>query len=164
MVASGSPGQYFMDIAYQDSNLKRIFIPSKHFHGLSTSLGTSNGKHLGLRGHLKKEFLVSSIRSSKSIVQSANLPEQKKIKKAVEFDFSEYMHSKAMEVNKALDKAIPARYPQKLYESMRYSLLARGKRVCPFCALQHVSFWEEMEPRTSRCQLPVQWKWFTQLL
>nr|WJL30505.1 GPPS [Vector pBbB2a-GPPS-LinS]WJL30512.1 GPPS [Vector pBbB2c-OA]WJL30559.1 GPPS [Vector pBbB2c-CBGA]WJL30566.1 GPPS [Vector pBbB2c-CBGA_J23100]WJL30573.1 GPPS [Vector pBbB2c-CBGA_J23105]WJL30580.1 GPPS [Vector pBbB2c-CBGA_J23116]WJL30587.1 GPPS [Vector pBbB2c-CBGA_J23119]WJL30594.1 GPPS [Vector pBbB2c-CBGA_J23150]WJL30600.1 GPPS [Vector pBbB2c-CBG]WJL30608.1 GPPS [Vector pBbB1c-CBGA]WJL30615.1 GPPS [Vector pBbB1c-CBGA_Ptrc]WJL30622.1 GPPS [Vector pBbB1c-CBGA_PlacUV5]WJL30628.1 GPPS [ len=49
----------------------------------------------------------------------------------MEFDFNKYMDSKAMTVNEALNKAIPLRYPQKIYESMRYSLLAGGKRVRP---------------------------------
>jgi len=59
----------------------------------------------------------------------ANLPEQ--VKNVVEFDFDKYLHSKVMEVNEALDKAIAQRYTSKLYESMRYSLLAGGKRVRP---------------------------------
>nr|AGM34857.1 geranylgeranyl diphosphate synthase [synthetic construct]AQY56779.1 GFPP synthase [synthetic construct] len=47
------------------------------------------------------------------------------------FDFNEYMKSKAVAVDAALDKAIPLEYPEKIHESMRYSLLAGGKRVRP---------------------------------
>jgi len=129
VVASCSHGPYFMNNTSRECNLKRISIPSKHFLGVSSSLGDSNA-------HLKKELshgdLVSSTRSSKTIVQFPNQPEQLK---AVEFDFNKYMHSKAMAVDEALDKALPLRYPEKIYESMRYSLLAGGKRVRPLLCI-----------------------------
>lgn len=47
------------------------------------------------------------------------------------FDFNTYMRTKAESVNIALDKAVPLRYPEKIHEAMRYSLLAGGKRVRP---------------------------------
>ncbi|GAQ81691.1 geranylgeranyl diphosphate synthase type II [Klebsormidium nitens] len=47
------------------------------------------------------------------------------------FDFNSYMGAKAKAVNAALDKAVPMQYPEKIHESMRYSLLAGGKRVRP---------------------------------
>jgi len=121
MVASCSHGLYFMNIASPDCNLKTNSIPSKHFHRASTSLGDSHG-HLR-RDLLSHRDLASSARSSKTIVQMAN--------KVVEFDFNKYMHSKALAVNEAMDKVITLGYPQKLFESMRYSLLAGGKRVRP---------------------------------
>jgi len=40
------------------------------------------------------------------------------------FDFQSYMVDTAKLVNKALDMAIPAKYPEKLTESMRYGELA----------------------------------------
>nr|ACA21458.2 geranyl diphosphate synthase 2 [Picea abies]AMK97470.1 geranyl disphosphate synthase [synthetic construct] len=137
MVVSSNLGLYYLNIASRECNLKRISIPSP-FHGVSTSLGSSTSKHLGLRGHLKKELLshrllLSSTRSSKALVQLADLSEQ--VKNVVEFDFDKYMHSKAIAVNEALDKVIPPRYPQKIYESMRYSLLAGGKRVRPILCI-----------------------------
>ncbi|KAF8667740.1 hypothetical protein HU200_052650 [Digitaria exilis] len=51
------------------------------------------------------------------------------------FDFKQYMASKAAAVNKALNHALPLRHPEQLHESMRYSLLAGGKRVRPVLAL-----------------------------
>ncbi|OEL21360.1 Geranylgeranyl pyrophosphate synthase, chloroplastic [Dichanthelium oligosanthes] len=51
------------------------------------------------------------------------------------FDFGQYMASKAGAVNDALDRALPLRQPELLLESMRYSLLAGGKRVRPVLAL-----------------------------
>ncbi|KAL6864953.1 hypothetical protein ACP4OV_016104 [Aristida adscensionis] len=50
--------------------------------------------------------------------------------------FEQYMASKAAAVNEALDRALPRRrHPERLVESMRYSLLAGGKRVRPVLAL-----------------------------
>lgn len=51
------------------------------------------------------------------------------------FDFQSYMTSTAKQVNAALDKAVPAKYPETLNDSMRYSLLAGGKRVRPALCL-----------------------------
>nr|AGU91431.1 geranylgeranyl pyrophosphate synthase [Chrysanthemum boreale] len=52
-----------------------------------------------------------------------------------EFDFKSYMVQKANTVNQALDDAVPIREPKKIHESMRYSLLAGGKRVRPILCL-----------------------------
>ncbi|KAM0823348.1 hypothetical protein ACQ4PT_070926 [Festuca glaucescens] len=51
------------------------------------------------------------------------------------FSFDRYMASKAMTVNDALDRALPLVQPERLSESMRYSLLAGGKRVRPMLAI-----------------------------
>ncbi|KAJ4715043.1 Geranylgeranyl pyrophosphate synthase [Melia azedarach] len=47
------------------------------------------------------------------------------------FDFKSYMLQKANTVNQALDASVSLREPVKIHESMRYSLLAGGKRVRP---------------------------------
>lgn len=47
------------------------------------------------------------------------------------FDFKAYMKSKAIAVHLALEKCVPVRFPEKIHEAMRYSLLAGGKRVRP---------------------------------
>ena len=51
------------------------------------------------------------------------------------FDFKSYMLQKANSVNKALDAAVSLKEPAKIHESMRYSLLAGGKRVRPVLCL-----------------------------
>ncbi|EEF37223.1 geranylgeranyl pyrophosphate synthase, chloroplastic [Ricinus communis] len=51
------------------------------------------------------------------------------------FDFKSYMLQKAASINQALDAAVPIREPTKIHESMRYSLLAGGKRVRPALCL-----------------------------
>ncbi|XP_027077557.1 geranylgeranyl pyrophosphate synthase 7, chloroplastic-like [Coffea arabica] len=52
-----------------------------------------------------------------------------------DFRFDEYMNTKAISVNKALDDAIPLQEPIKIHEAMRYSLLAGGKRVRPMLCI-----------------------------
>lgn len=114
-------------------------ILQKHFHGASTSLRVFSDKHLGLRGRYSKEQLssygeaVSVCRASSRIVPLIDLPEEKK--KVMEFDLNNYMHAKAVAVNEALDKAVPLRFPEKLHESMRYSVLSGGKRVRPILCI-----------------------------
>ena len=51
------------------------------------------------------------------------------------FDFKSYMLQTANSVNKALDAAVTLKEPAKIHESMRYSLLAGGKRVRPVLCL-----------------------------
>nr|ACA21461.1 geranylgeranyl diphosphate synthase 5 [Picea abies]ACN40538.1 unknown [Picea sitchensis] len=129
-MAASYHGLHFMTIATQECSLKRGSIPSRRFHGVPTSLWSSNG----FQGHLKRQlsaytFLVSSSRCSSTIAQLANLREE--VKEVIKFDFKEYLLSKAMAVNEALDRAVQLRYPEKIHEAMRYSLLAGGKRVRP---------------------------------
>nr|ALS54746.1 geranyl diphosphate synthase large subunit [Gentiana rigescens] len=63
--------------------------------------------------------------------------EESKIKKAHDFSFNfkDYMLEKADSVNKALEQAVSIREPLKIHESMRYSLLAGGKRVRPMLCI-----------------------------
>ncbi|MDY7023604.1 MAG: farnesyl diphosphate synthase, partial [Cyanobacteriota bacterium] len=51
------------------------------------------------------------------------------------FDLSSYLAKRKAEVEKALDAAIAVIYPEKIYEAMRYSLLAGGKRLRPILCL-----------------------------
>ncbi|KAL8531962.1 hypothetical protein ACS0TY_008533 [Phlomoides rotata] len=54
---------------------------------------------------------------------------------APDFDFKNYMLEKANSVNKALEEAVVLKEPLKIHESMRYSLLAGGKRVRPILCI-----------------------------
>jgi geranylgeranyl diphosphate synthase type II len=51
------------------------------------------------------------------------------------FDLSAYLTEKQAQVEAALERAIPVTYPEKIYEAMRYSLLAGGKRLRPILCL-----------------------------
>ncbi|MEH2280357.1 MAG: geranylgeranyl diphosphate synthase CrtE [Nostoc sp.] len=51
------------------------------------------------------------------------------------FNLAAYLKERQKLCDNALDQAIPIIYPEKIYESMRYSLLAGGKRVRPILCL-----------------------------
>lgn len=51
------------------------------------------------------------------------------------FDLSTYLVEQKKAIEIALDSALPVIYPEKIYEAMRYSLLAGGKRLRPILCL-----------------------------
>lgn len=51
------------------------------------------------------------------------------------FDLSTYLTQQQALVEAALDSSLPLTYPEKIYEAMRYSLLAGGKRLRPILCL-----------------------------
>jgi len=51
------------------------------------------------------------------------------------FDLKTYLARQAQAVEAALDRSLPMRYPEQIYEAMRYSLLAGGKRLRPILCL-----------------------------
>ncbi|EDX78355.1 polyprenyl synthetase superfamily [Coleofasciculus chthonoplastes PCC 7420] len=51
------------------------------------------------------------------------------------FDLSTYLKERKAQVEAALDRSLPLGYPEKIYEAMRYSLLAGGKRLRPILCL-----------------------------
>ena len=51
------------------------------------------------------------------------------------FDLKRYLATRCTEVEAALDSALGVVYPEKIYEAMRYSLLAGGKRLRPILCL-----------------------------
>lgn len=53
----------------------------------------------------------------------------------ITFDLSSYLAERKALVEKALDNSISIVYPEKIYEAMRYSLLAGGKRLRPILCL-----------------------------
>lgn len=52
-----------------------------------------------------------------------------------QFDLSAYLQEHQSLVEAALDRAIAVVYPEKIYEAMRYSLMAGGKRLRPILCL-----------------------------
>ncbi|MBW4441326.1 MAG: polyprenyl synthetase family protein [Plectolyngbya sp. WJT66-NPBG17] len=54
---------------------------------------------------------------------------------ASQFDLKGYLAARQQQVETALDRAFPVVYPDKIYEAMRYSLLAGGKRLRPVLCL-----------------------------
>ncbi|PZU97435.1 MAG: farnesyl-diphosphate synthase [Pseudanabaena sp.] len=53
----------------------------------------------------------------------------------VAFNLDTYLRDRKQEVEAALDASIAITYPEKIYESMRYSLMAGGKRLRPILCL-----------------------------
>jgi geranylgeranyl diphosphate synthase, type II len=51
------------------------------------------------------------------------------------FDLPAYLAERQAQVEIALDRSLPVIYPEKIYEAMRYSLLAGGKRLRPILCL-----------------------------
>jgi geranylgeranyl diphosphate synthase type II len=53
---------------------------------------------------------------------------------STKFDLAAYLQQRQQWVEDALAAAVPVRYPERVYEAMRYSLLGSGKRLRPiFC-------------------------------
>jgi geranylgeranyl diphosphate synthase type II len=72
------------------------------------------------------------------------------------FDLSTYLTERRQLVEAAIDQAVPLQYPETLYESMRYSLLAGGSVCAPFCVWPPVNWWGE--PLRQPCRRPAPWK------
>ncbi|MGQ9870156.1 geranylgeranyl diphosphate synthase CrtE [Leptodesmis sp.] len=53
----------------------------------------------------------------------------------VSFDLTTYLEERQAIVEAALDRSLPVVYPEKIYEAMRYSLMAGGKRLRPILCL-----------------------------
>ncbi|MBR8836012.1 MAG: polyprenyl synthetase family protein [Stigonema ocellatum SAG 48.90 = DSM 106950] len=58
-----------------------------------------------------------------------------KTPESAKFDLLTYLKDRQKLCETALDQAISIRYPEKIYEAMRYSLLAGGKRLRPILCL-----------------------------
>ena len=56
-------------------------------------------------------------------------------REAPAFDLSTYLNQRQAQVEVALDRSLPLKKPEKIYEAMRYSLLAGGKRLRPILCL-----------------------------
>jgi geranylgeranyl diphosphate synthase type II len=52
-----------------------------------------------------------------------------------QFDLAAYLQERQRWVEEALAAAVPIRYPERIYEAMRYSLLGSGKRLRPILCL-----------------------------
>lgn len=61
--------------------------------------------------------------------------DEKIVEQRKSFDLTSYLKQKKQLVDDALDKSLPIVRPEKIYEAMRYSLLAGGKRLRPILCL-----------------------------
>lgn len=51
------------------------------------------------------------------------------------FDLKRYLVQRSQQIETALDQSLPVVYPEQIYEAMRYSLMAGGKRLRPILCL-----------------------------
>ncbi|KAL2241375.1 geranylgeranyl pyrophosphate synthase, chloroplastic [Sesamum indicum] len=82
----------------------------------------------------QKTFDFSSV-SISAVLAKEHKGDSKSSSADQTFNFKNYMLQKAASVNKALENAVLLRTPLKIHESMRYSLLAGGKRVRPMLCI-----------------------------
>lgn len=71
------------------------------------------------------------VKTAMPAITNTNINESR----ATDFALKSYLQARRAEVEAALDLAIPITYPEKIYEAMRYSLLAGGKRLRPILCL-----------------------------
>jgi geranylgeranyl diphosphate synthase, type II len=67
--------------------------------------------------------------------RSSDLVKGNTIQKKTAFDLESYLSERRVQVEAALEKSITVTYPEKIYQAMRYSLLAPGKRLRPILCL-----------------------------
>ena len=51
------------------------------------------------------------------------------------FNLDTYLKERCVQVEAALEASLPVVYPEQIYEAMRYSLMAGGKRLRPILCL-----------------------------
>lgn len=61
--------------------------------------------------------------------------DETQLNQASRFDLKAYLAARQQLVETALDRAFPVIYPEKIYDAMRYSLFAGGKRLRPVLCL-----------------------------
>ncbi|GFY86565.1 geranylgeranyl pyrophosphate synthase 1 [Actinidia rufa] len=101
--------------------------PSKFFPPLKEKPISCSSLTPRTRPISRSPFSISAILTKQDTLKDENTPESQ----SPAFNFKAYMVDKANSVNKALDDAVSLRDPLTIHESMRYSLLAGGKRVRP---------------------------------
>ena len=82
------------------------------------------------RGAPARKATVSARRGAARTVRAAAAAPAAAVE-ASEVDFAAYIAEKNAAIEQALSDSVPEMYPERLHESMRYSLLAGGKRIRP---------------------------------
>ncbi|KAK9865378.1 hypothetical protein WJX84_008435 [Apatococcus fuscideae] len=124
----------------------RLRPASENLHSPACSLGSlEKQQRLPSSNICLKQSTVASRactqhRSKRSRCQAqvhaaADLAEKPAEASLADFDFEKYSYQRSKMINQALDKALPMAYPPDVVESMRYSLLAGGKRIRPALCL-----------------------------
>lgn len=69
------------------------------------------------------------------VTTNLNTPDTHSASTSSTFNLKQYLAQQAQQVESALDESLRVRYPEQIYEAMRYSLLAGGKRLRPILCL-----------------------------
>ncbi|KAK3193098.1 hypothetical protein Dsin_024408 [Dipteronia sinensis] len=81
--------------------------------------------------NLPVRFKPIPIRCSSSTSSSPSLSVSSIQLKSMHFDLKTYWGTLIDEINQKLDQAVPVKYPEQIYEAMRYSVLAEGAKRAP---------------------------------
>ncbi|KAL7237104.1 hypothetical protein ACSBR1_020218 [Camellia fascicularis] len=90
---------------------------------LSMVLSSSPRFHLVRNRSISHPKIRCSVSSSSSSTPSSSV--------STKFDLRTYWMTLIEEINQKLDEAVPVKYPQQIYEAMRYSVLAHGAKRAP---------------------------------
>jgi len=85
--------------------------------------GRRGSRNASGSGALATRRTAVNVRAAVSTTPSAEV--------ASEVDFAAYVKEKNAAIEQGLSDSVPMMYPERLHESMRYSLLAGGKRIRP---------------------------------
>lgn len=88
-----------------------------------------NSEHDQRQGFGHETEVVDTWKQPSHLVKTNTAPEE------AAFDLSAYLSERQAQVEAALERSIAVVYPEKIYEAMRYSLMAGGKRLRPILCL-----------------------------
>ncbi|NMG18479.1 geranylgeranyl diphosphate synthase CrtE [Brasilonema bromeliae] len=88
-----------------------------------------NSKHNQSQVFHREIEVANTKKKSLQLVEAGRTPEE------ATFNLSTYLSQRQGLVEEALERSITVVYPEKIYEAMRYSLLAGGKRLRPILCL-----------------------------
>ena len=97
----------------------------------STPAAIVRSSSTSVRGKASAKSTVCARRGAVPRVRAAAEAPAAAAVEASELDFAAYIKNKNVAIEQALSDSVPEMYPERLHESMRYSLLAGGKRIRP---------------------------------
>ncbi|RAM49107.1 MAG: polyprenyl synthetase family protein [Hapalosiphonaceae cyanobacterium JJU2] len=99
-------------------------------------MNTKNSEQAILNSeYYETQEISHEIKTVNASVQSSILKDTNTYLTEATFNLSDYLAQRREKVEAALESSITSGYPEKLYKSMRYSLMAGGKRLRPILCL-----------------------------
>nr|AIJ28530.1 polyprenyl synthetase [Fischerella sp. ATCC 43239] len=101
-----------------------------------STMNTKNSEQAILNSeYYETQEISHEIKTVNASVQSSILKDTNTYLTEATFNLSDYLAQRREKVEAALESSITSGYPEKLYKSMRYSLMAGGKRLRPILCL-----------------------------